>query len=128
MKKIILISCLLINCTLLFSQEDSVKLSCTELQKINLVFNEWEHLKLENTELNNLIINKDKQIVNYKQIINNNNQQQKILENNLQLNKALIADMKRKHRKDNILMGITIGGLTISTGTLLYFLLRNNCL
>ena len=124
MKKIILISCLLINCTLLFSQEDSVKLSCTELQKINLVFNEWEHLKLENTELNNLIINKDKQIVNYKQIINNNNQQQKILENNLQLNKALIVDMKKKHRKDNILMGITIGGLTISTGTLLYFLLK----
>lgn len=124
MKKIILISCLFINCTLLFSQEDSVKLSCTELQKINLVFNEWEHLKLENTELNNLIINKDKQIVNYKQIINNNNQQQKILENNLQLNKALIADMKKKHRKDNILMGITIGGLTISTGTLLYFLLK----
>lgn len=124
MKKIILISCLLINCTLLFSQEDSVKLSCTELQKINLVFNEWEHLKLENTELNNLIKNKDKQIVNYKQIINNNNQQQKILENNLQLNKALIADMKRKHRKDNILMGITVGGLTISTGTLLYFLLK----
>lgn len=124
MKKIILISCLLIHCTLLFSQEDSVKLSCTELQKINLVFNEWEHLKLENTELNNLVINKDKQIVNYKQIINNNQQQQKILENNLQLNKALIVDMKRKHRKDNILMGITIGGLTISTGTLLYFLLK----
>lgn len=124
MKKIILISCLLINCTLLFSQEDSVKLSCTELQKINLVFNEWEHLKLENAELNNLVINKDNQIVIYKQIINNNQQQQKILENNLQLNKALIADMKRKHRKDNILMGITIGGLTISTGTLLYFLLK----
>lgn len=127
MKRIIFICFFLVNCSVLFAQEDSVKLSCTELQKINLVFNDWEYLKLENIELNNLIVSKDKQIVFYKQIIDNNSQQQKILENNLQLNKALIADMKRKHRKDNILMGITIGGLTISTGTLLYFVLKNEC-
>lgn len=124
MKQLIICFCLLLNSFVLFSQEDSVKISCSELQKINLVFNDWEHLKLENTELNNLVQNKNKQIILYKQIVDNSNQQQKILENNLQLNKALIADMKRKHRKDNILMGVTIGGLTISTGILLYFLIR----
>lgn len=123
MRRIILICCFLINCSVLFAQEDSVKISCTELQKINLVFNDWEYLKLENTELNNLVVNKDKQIAFYKQIIDNNSQQQKMLEDNLQLNKALITDMKRKHRRDNILMGISIGCLTINTGVLLYFLI-----
>lgn len=105
--------------------DSTVSITCKQLKYANLIFNEHSKLLKENNLLFQQI-NELNHIITIYDEIDNNREQQIIQYQNitsayeLQVQK-LNKDIKRKK---NTILGISIGGVTVTAGLLLFILLK----
>ena len=107
-----------------FETSDSVKICVEDLRTLNLFVNLYESKSNELKETQNQLTNCKQQVNLYNEMQQKYDEELNIMNKQIKMNDALVQNMKKRHRRENIYMGVTIGGLTISTGTLLYFLLK----
>lgn len=127
MKKIFLfIITILLTCFYANAQSDSVRISCDELKIINLMYNDLHCSKELIHQKDILIDNKNKQILKYKEYIDLQKATIEDLNLFIKISDTHVKNIQSQFNRERIYMGITIGGLTITSGVLLYFLLTNN--
>ncbi len=127
MKKIFLfIITILLNCFYANAQSDSVRISCDELKIINLMYNDLHCSKELIHQQDILIDNKNKQILKYQEYISLQKATIEDLNLSIKISDTHVKNIQSQFNRERIYMGITIGGLTITSGVLLYFLLTNN--
>lgn len=127
MKKIFLfIITILLTCFYANAQSDSVRISCDELKIINLMYNDLHCSKELIHQQDILIDNKNKQILKYKEYIDLQKATIEDLNLSIKISDTHVKNIQSQFNRERIYMGITIGGLTITSGVLLYFLLTNN--
>lgn len=125
MKKIFLfIITILLTCFYANAQSDSVRISCEELKIINLMYNDLHCSKELIHQQDILIDNKNKQILKYKEYIDLQKATIEDLNLSIKISDTHVKNIQSQFNRERIYMGITIGGLTISTGVLLYFLAK----
>ena len=105
--------------------DSTVSITCKQLKYANLIFNEHSKLLKENNLLFQQIDELNHIITIYDEIDNNREQQIIQYQNinsayELQVQK-LNKDIKRKK---NTILGISIGGVTVTAGLLLFILLK----
>lgn len=105
--------------------DSTVSITCKQLKYANLIFNEHSKLLKENNLLFQQIDELNHIITIYDEIDNNRKQQIIQYQNitsayELQVQK-LNKDIKRKK---NTILGISIGGVTVTAGLLLFILLK----
>lgn len=103
---------------------DSVKVCIEDLRTLNLFVNLYESKSNELQETQSQLTNCKQQVNLYNEMQQKYEEELNIMNKQIKMNDAFVQNMKKRHRRENIYMGITIGGLTICTGTLLYFLLK----
>ena len=127
MKKVFLfIITILLTCFYANAQSDSIRISCDELKIINLMYNDLHCSKELIHQQDILIDNKDKQILKYKEYIDLQKATIEDLNLSIKISDTHVKNIQSQFNRERIYMGITIGGLTITSGVLLYFLLTNN--
>ena len=125
MKKIFLfIITTLLTCFYANAQSDSVRISCDELKVLNKICNDLHYSKDLIRQQDILIANKDKQILKYQEYIDLQKATIEDLNLSIKISDTHVKNIQSQFNRERIYMGITIGGLTISTGVLLYFLLK----
>lgn len=125
MKKIFLfIITILLTCFYANAQSDSVRISCDELKIINLMYNDLHCSKELIHQQDILIDNKNKQILKYQEYISLQKATIEDLNLSIKISDTHVKNIQSQFNRERIYMGITIGGLTISTGVLLYFLAK----
>ena len=103
---------------------DSIKVCVEDLRTLNLFVNLYESKSNELKETQNQLTICKQQVNLYNEMRQKYEDELNIMNKQIKMNDALVQNMQKRHRRENIYMGITIGGLTITTGTLLYFLLK----
>ena len=103
---------------------DSVKICIEDLRTLNLFVNLYESKSNELQETQNQLTNCKEQVVLYNEMRQKYEEELNIMNKQIKMNDALVQNMRKRHRRENIYIGITIGGLTIGAGTLLYFLIK----
>lgn len=127
MKKLFLfIITILLTCFYANAQSDSVRISCDELKIINLMYNDLHCSKELIHQQDILIDNKNKQILKYKEYIDLQKATIEDLNLSIKISDTHVKNIQSQFNRERIYMGIAIGGLTITSGVLLYFLLTNN--
>lgn len=127
MKKVFLfIITILLTCFYANAQSDSIRISCDELKIINLMYNDLHCSKELIHQQDILIDNKNKQILKYKEYIDLQKATIEDLNLSIKISDTHVKNIQSQFNRERIYMGITIGGLTITSGVLLYFLLTNN--
>lgn len=101
---------------------DSVKVCIEDLRTLNLFVNLYESKSNELQETQSQLTNCKQQVNLYNEMQQKYEEELNIMNKQIKMNDALVQNMKKHHRMENIYMGVTIGGLTISVGTLLYLL------
>lgn len=125
MKKIFLfIITILLTCFYANAQSDSVRISCDELKVLNKICNDLHYSKDLIHQQDILIDNKDKQILKYQEYISLQKATIEDLNLYIKISDTHVKNIQSQFNRERIYMGITIGGLTISTGVLLYFLAK----
>lgn len=125
MKKIFLfIFTILLTCFYANAQSDSVRISCNELKVLNKICNDLHYSKDLIHQQDILIANKDKQILKYQEYISLQKATIEDLNLSIKISDTHVKNIQSQFNRERIYMGITIGGLTISTGVLLYFLAK----
>lgn len=125
MKKIFLfIITILLTCFYANAQSDSIRISCDELKVLNKICNDLHYSKDLIRQQDILIDNKDKQILKYQEYISLQKATIEDLNLSIKISDTHVKNIQSQFNRERIYMGITIGGLTISTGVLLYFLLK----
>lgn len=125
-KTFLFIITILLTCFYANAQSDSVRISCDELKIINLMYNDLHCSKELIHQQDILIDNKNKQILKYKEYIDLQKATIEDLNLSIKISDTHVKNIQSQFNRERIYMGITIGGLTITSGVLLYFLLTNN--
>lgn len=123
-KTFLFIITILLTCFYANAQSDSVRISCDELKIINFMYNDLRCSKELIHQQDILIDNKDKQILKYKEYIDLQKATIEDLNLSIKISDTHVKNIQSQFNRERIYMGITIGGLTISTGVLLYFLAK----
>lgn len=127
-KTFLFIITILLTCFYANAQSDSIRISisCDELKVLNKICNDLHYSKDLIHQQDILIDNKNKQILKYKEYIDLQKATIEDLNFSIKISDTHVKNIQSQFNRERIYMGITIGGLTITSGVLLYFLLTNN--